>query len=154
MSRFVLIYVGCAAFLTAWSITEAQYRVTHTGYLFAPDPYLPLLRGGAFALWIITVLAVVARENRNAAAANQAAQTQQIENTNRKLVDAVRTLTEAVLSDVDQRKRAEITSLLAEYGIDTDEKGRARIDEFDPYSQDTLPLNLIEFRRHRSSGDG
>ncbi len=151
MSRFVLIYVGCAAFLTAWSITEAQYRVTHTGYLFVPDPYLPLLRSAAFALWIITALAVVAKENRTAAAANQAAQTQQIEDSNRKLVEAVTSLTEAVLSDVDQRKREEINSMLEEYGIDTGTNSRS---ETDHYSQDTLPLNLVDFRRHRSSGDG
>jgi hypothetical protein len=119
MSRFVLIYVSSAAFLTAGSVTEAQYRVTHAGYLLVPDPYLPLIRACAVALWVIAVVAVVARENRSAAAAHQVLQTRQIEDSNRKLVEAVTALTDAVLSDVDQRKRAEINSMLAEYGIDS-----------------------------------
>lgn len=152
MPRFVLICVGAAAFLTSWSVTEAQYRVTHSGHLLIPDPYLPLLRAAAISLWIIMALAVVARENRTAAARHQAMQTAQIEKSNRKLVEAVTKLTEAVLSDVDQRKRAEINSMLEEYGIDTD-KDQEKTPGSNTQGRDQQ--NLISFRqRQRSSGDG
>lgn len=151
MHRFVLAYVGIAGFLTAWAITEAQYRVHQPGHLVVPEPYLPLLRITALGLWLLAALAVAAKQNREAAARFQALQTGQIQASNRYLVEVVTSLADAVLSEVDQQKRAEIKKMLDEYGIDTEsghENGNGRP------ATECDHENLIDFRqRQRSTGD-
>lgn len=151
MHRFVLIYVGAAAFLTAWAVTEAQYRVVHLGYLLIPEPYLPLLRVAALGLWITAVLALAAKQNRDAAAHYQDLQTGHIQASNRYLVEAVTLLADAVLADVDQKKHAEIKEMLDEYGIDTNSEPRNG-NAIQPRKRDRQ--NLIKFRQsQRSTGD-
>lgn len=151
MHRFVLAFVATAAFLTAWAITEAQYRVHQPGHLLIPDPYLPLLRITALGLWLIAAVAVAAKHNRDAAARYQALQTGQIQASNRYLVEAVTMLTDAVLSDVDQKKRVEIEKMLDDYGIDT-KSGQENVTRRPTTECDQQ--NMIEFqRRKRSTGD-
>lgn len=151
MHRFVLLYVGTAGFLTAWAVTEAQYRMNQPGHLVVPDPYLPLLRIAALGLWLIAALAVAAKQNRDAAARYQALQTGQIQASNRYLVEVVTNLADAVLSEVDQKKRTEIKKMLDECGIDT-ESGQANV--MDRSATECDRENLIRFRqRQRSTGD-
>jgi hypothetical protein len=151
MSRFVLLYILTAGFLTCWAVAEAQYRLHHTGHLLVPDPYLPQLRVTALGLWIFTAVVLVAKENREAASRHQAVQTKKIETSNRKLVEAVSALTEAVLADVDEKKRAEINSMLAEYGIET--RKRPSSPDSDNDQSGSQAENLLDFRRRRAPGD-
>jgi hypothetical protein len=151
MHRFVLLYVLTAGFLTGWAVAEAQYRLHHTGHLLVPDPYLPQLRVTALGLWIFTTVILVAKQNRDAAIQHQDEQTEHILQSNRKLVEAVAALTNAVLADVDEKKHAEINSMLAEYGIDTSDRPASSNEENDQGNpQDE---NLIDIRRHHAPGD-
>lgn len=158
MHKFVLAFVGVAALLSAWAIAEAQVRTLGMGPLFAADPYLPVIRTTSLGLWLIAAMAVATREVRRSMAARQAEQTARIIEANKKVVDAnyklvkiVRECADALLRDVDQRKRAEINSMLEEYGIETGSEGGSVTP------QNRTPVcdqqNLISIRRHRSSGD-
>lgn len=157
MHKFVLLFVGVAALLSGWAIAEAQVRTVGMSQLFASDPYLPVIRTTSLGLWLIAAMAVATREVRRSMTTKMAEQTTQIIEANRKIVDAnhklvkiVTECTDALLNDVDQRKREEINSMLEEYGIETGSEGGnvtpARTHVCDPQ-------NLLSFRRHRTQGD-
>jgi hypothetical protein len=155
MHRFVLFFVGVAALLSAWAIAEAQVRTNGWDQLFASDPYLPVIRTTSLGLWMLAAMAVATREVRRSMAIRQAQHAdriieanQHVAESNRELVKIVRECADALLQDAGERKRAEINSLLSEYGIDTDK------DQESVVTHTLDRQNLISFRRHRSSGDG
>lgn len=157
MHKFALILVGIAVLLTAWAIAEAQVRTIGMEQLFAPDPYLPVIRTTSLGLWIMAAMSVATREVHTFMAKRQADQIDliveahhQVLAKNTQLVKIVASCTDALLQDVDQKRRAEINSMLKEYGIDTDSDSSEKEDLND---QETETPNLLPFRRYRSSGD-
>jgi hypothetical protein len=155
MHRFVLVFVGVAALLSGWAIAEAQVRTNGWDQLFASDPYLPVIRTTALGLWMIAAMSVATKEVRRSMAIRQAqhadriiAANQHVAESNRELVKIVRECADALLQDAGERKRAEINSMLAEYGIDTHK------DQESPVTHSLDRQNLLSFRRQRSSGDG
>lgn len=158
MHRFVLLFVGVAALLSGWAIAEAQVRTNGWEQLFASDPYLPVIRTTSLGLWLIAAMSVATREVRRSMAIRQAehadriiAANRQVAESNEKLVEIVKECAEALLRDADQRKRAEINSMLAEYGIPPQSSDKKITDM---PTQESDPQNLLSFRRHRTSGDG
>jgi len=76
---------------------------------------------------------------------------QRIAESNERLVAIVRECTDALLRDANERKREEINSMLAEYGIDAQPNNET---ESGASTQENDPQNLLSFRKQRSSGDG
>lgn len=156
MHRFVLVFVGVAALLSGWAIAEAQVRTNGWDQLFASDPYLPVIRTTALGLWLIAAMSVATREVRRSMAIRQAQHAdriieanQQVATSNRELVKIVRECADALLQDAGERKRAEINSMLAEYGLQNEK------DQETCVTHNVDPQNLLSFRRQqRSSGDG
>jgi hypothetical protein len=156
MHRYVLLFVGVAAALSIWAIAEAQVRTAGIDQLFAPDPYLPVIRTTSLGLWIMAAMSVATREVRWSMAKRQAEQVDliveahhQVIAKNAQLVKIVTGCTEALLQDVDQKKRDEINSMLNEYGIDTTGESLKKAEP--PTENEST--NLLAFRRYRSSGD-
>jgi hypothetical protein len=157
MHRFVFLFVAAAALLSAWGIAEAQVRTNGWDQLFAPDPYLPVIRMTGLGLWLIAAMSVATKEVRRSTAVRQAehadriiAANQRIAESNEKLVEIVKECSEALLRDADERKRAEINSMLSEYGISVKSRNESITDDT---TQEFAPENLISFRRQRTSGD-
>lgn len=143
MHRFslVIVFAICAAGASTISILEAVTRHNGQPYLIVPDAYLSILRFTALGLWMLFGMAVATRVVRRTIAKHLARQTERI-------TAVVQVCVDAVLSDVEQKKVADIDGMLKEYGIDTSTVKRTGT------STDVAgSINLLEFRSRKPGGD-